>query len=285
MSIMDYQECFRWAMKFLSNGLIFNWLIGSALAFMIFAIKIGVALAHEYCVSDKTWIKRWIVLLTTSISYFAIFAAGPLILNRIEASSFYQNISLLLPYGWHVHMLVGGGLLVWGMMLLHSPSTNRNYTSIQKGAKYFLLLPCPVCIIVILSTTTIGCKLLGLSGWFAAVGLWAVFIGIVMASAIVMVLFFSHKLATDVLGISMLGIGLFLLTTSLFAPIYAETLQVLKLARHSNSHYLPARDFLLYLLTIITLFLAGFFFFIRTHLNMANKTSFCFLKHTFIRKE
>lgn len=119
-------------------------ILGILFSIGIFAVKGGVGLFYYLSKTTSTRLRAGTCSFY-ALSYFLIFLASDLILEKINLMRHLETIQSFLQTGMIVHLLMAGMLIVWGVLLL-----KRN-TGSGRGSKGWLLLavPCPVCGLVI----------------------------------------------------------------------------------------------------------------------------------------
>ncbi|BBO80678.1 hypothetical protein DSCO28_12440 [Desulfosarcina ovata subsp. sediminis] len=120
-------------------------ILGVLFSIGIFAVKSGVGIAYVvWGQKRKTLVVRGITLF--ALSYALIFGAAAMILPRLDPVSHLPAVQAFIQSGMIVHLIMAGLMMGWGIALLKhgdpSHSSSRGWL--------MLVLPCPVCITVIL---------------------------------------------------------------------------------------------------------------------------------------
>jgi len=133
------------------------WITGVLIAFSVFGIKVGLGLApHMYgrLISVQ---KKVMVLAGAFLTYLALFFSLSCLITHFNLMNYLDQFTNMLRYGMLLHLAVAMGLLFWGAkLLLQNPGEGKN-SSLAPGL--LLVLPCPVCAVVILLNLALSCSL------------------------------------------------------------------------------------------------------------------------------
>jgi predicted transporter len=202
------------------------WLGGMLFSLSIFVVKVGFGLGLGRL--------GWKGISLTLGLYLGIFLlAAPLSAGLIKL------LEPVVRKGPYLHALMAAGLIAWGIYVIHrlagpgpagglpakphiapAPDPDR----LTHRPVLFLLVPCPVCLTAIIFSTWAALQVFKLPALAVGAGLGLTFIILSLLVFLFIRLFtlrstlLSKRLA---LGLSMIGIGLYFLT-SLFLPAQIE---------------------------------------------------------------
>jgi predicted transporter len=116
---------------------------GLAMALSVFAFKTAVGEYYFFSIYRST-VKRTVFLAATWGAYLLLFVLAFALLSRFDLFGFAGNSSSFLQTGTALHLLLCGGLLVWGIRLLcHRPGETPDKA--DSNGWLLLAVPCPVC--------------------------------------------------------------------------------------------------------------------------------------------
>ncbi|WP_319407351.1 DUF2162 domain-containing protein [uncultured Desulfosarcina sp.] len=123
-------------------------ILGVLFGIGIFAVKSGVGIAY---VVWRQRSKRAVALGFTlfAIVYALVFAVAAVILPRVDPVRHLTAVQTFIQSGMLVHLIMAGLMMGWGIVLLKQKTTSRS----SSRGWLMLVLPCPVCITVILLST------------------------------------------------------------------------------------------------------------------------------------
>lgn len=242
--------------------------IGIVFAMGIFAIKSGVGI--HYLLTQKEGRKRTLAFLVFyALVYLCLFLSCAHIINKIDIISYFETVQRFLKYGMVLHVLMAGGLLVWGLLLLRS----RGKSSRGKYAWMALIIPCPVCITVVFLSLSFLISYFPDAVHMAAISTYLAFMGIVLTTIIVMSFWQYHSDGTPELtiGTGMVLISIYFLLSIIILPQFGNVGRIYRLAAYQGETQLTSSHELLSLCSVITAFLVWGFIRMKKKLNTRSK--------------
>jgi len=238
------------ACKSLILGIIFS--VG------IFAVKSGVGL-HYYLSKTETGKSKTATLTIYAASYLALFLVSGGILSRIDIIRHMEIVQAFIRSGMVVHLIIAGCLSLWGIRLLRQ---NRDADRASRGW-LMLVVPCPVCAIVIF------CSLGFLTACFpdsmlaATLLLFLVFLMINGFTVLVLTGGTRHHNRPPelVLGSAMLLIAVYFLLSVTVMPQFADADKIYRMALASAGDSSPRfQHMFLFAAGTAMIFVSGFAF-------------------------
>ncbi len=141
----------------------------------IFAIKTGIGL-HYFFVKKSLKVKTAIMTIYSGV-YFILFLLSYFLLKKIDFLQYFEQAQSFFKSGMFIHVIVAGLMAVWGIALLKQ--SNKNYKEKNHKGSYgwlVLVIPCPVCMTVILFTVAFLISYFPKSGITAVMGGYTAFI-------------------------------------------------------------------------------------------------------------
>lgn len=211
------------------------WL-GLVISIGAFAVKTGLGWAYLWlkCPPNR---KLAATALVAGL-YGLLFAFVYLFAARVNIMANYELLTPLWQGGVAMHWLMAVFLLLWGLVLLKSPSPAAGREGRRSRGWLALVIPCPVCLSVILMSST------GLALYFpdnalaATAGLFAVFAAIAAASGLIAMA--SRPKGSDSLesslGLAMIALALYFMVSALVTPQFGDLSKVYRLAAHAGEN-------------------------------------------------
>ena len=223
------------------------WITGALITFCAFGVKTGLGLGAQIYSRTVSSGKKVILLIGCFSAYLILFLG------------LYHVIT---HYGRLLYFAGALGLFLWGIRLAFQNPAEHNHLSF--GAGLFLILPGPVCAMVILFNLILAYSLFSLSPFLITLILFVLFSGILFVTSAI-IFPFRHKIGSwnSLLGISMALIGLYFFFTFLITPIYPEIKAAFTMAA-SNSPVSQIDFFHTAILGVI-IFILGSAGFIKTY--------------------
>lgn len=202
-------------------------LIGVLMAVGVFAVKSGAG-SHYYLSKSHGRVRNAGLVLCLALVYLAIFVAISLVIRKTNLLSFFDLIQGLMQWAMTLHFVMAAGLIVWGLVLI-----GRRGEGHRKSIGWLaLVVPCPVCLTVILFTLAF------LTAYFpdhpqkAALYAYAGFTAVQMATILVLG---AWRSKTDLspeftLGAAMLVIAVYFLLSVFIMPHFGELERIYRLA-------------------------------------------------------
>ena len=227
------------------------WIIGIFISLSTFGIKTGLGTAsilHDKIIYFKK--KIYFILIAISV-YIFLFTGLYLLIKFFPILNYLDNFFKVLQYGMLIHILVAAGIFLWGVRLLLNKS-HDNYS----GA-LIMILPCPVCALVIFLTLSFAYNIFSMSLIFITFMLLCIFFGLILITVLITIpfRFYIKKARTSFLGLVMVLMAIYFFLTVIIAPVYKDINDVYSLA--SKSTLKNSLDIKIFL----ALLLIGFIFF------------------------
>lgn len=231
-------------------------IIGLTFTIGIFALKSGVGL--YYLLSLKRKVKLKVFFSIYSAIYFFIFMLSSLILQKMNIIEHFEDIQTFLKSGMFIHMLMACLLLSWGVVLVKRQKSEKHITH----AWLLMVIPCPVCIMVIFFSAGFLVAFFPDSGNLAVLCAYAGFIIINIAAIVVMSFWkaLSDSTPEAILGSIMLFIAVYFILSIVILPQFSDLDKIYRLAAYKGEiNIINTGQFILYLLVIISSILFGFY--------------------------
>lgn len=211
------------------------WL-GLIISVVVFAVKTGLGWAYLWskCPKGRKLAATVIVIFT----YAVVFAVVFVLVSRLNLLAHYEVLLPLWQGGFMLHWLVAVLLFIWGLLLLRTPTGDNacNCGEIKSKGWLALVIPCPVCLSVVLMAVA------GLVLYFpdeafrATTGLFAVFVLIAGVSGVVMLLtrVRAQRPLEGTLGLAMILMAVYFMLTALLTPHFSEVSKVYRVASYAR---------------------------------------------------
>jgi len=227
--------------------------IGIVFAMAIFAVKSGVGI--HYLMTRKSEEKnRFTYLFLYSLVYLFLFLFCAHVINKIDIISYFETLQKFLKYGMILHVLMAGGLLIWGILLLR----NSGMPSKGKNAWVALIVPCPVCISVVFLSLSFLISYFPNEVHVAAVSAYAAFMAIVLLTLLVMAVWRKNSKEAPELtvGTAMVLIAVYFFLSIIILPQFGNVDRIYRLAAYEGETQTVGSKDLLLMCSIIIAFLA-----------------------------
>ena len=232
-------------------------IIGLTFTIGIFALKSGVGLYYLLSLKRKLILKL-LFFSIYSVIYLFIFMLSSLILQKMNIIEHFEDIQTFLKSGMFIHMLMACLLLAWGVILVKRQKSEKHITH----AWLLMVIPCPVCIMVIFFSAGFLVAFFPDSGNLAVLCAYAGFIIINIAAIVVMSFWkaLSDSTPEAILGSIMLFIAVYFLLSIVILPQFSDLDKIYRLAAYKGEiNIINTDQFILYLLVIISSILFGFY--------------------------
>lgn len=235
--------------------------IGIIFAMGIFAIKSGVGL-HYLLTKKKNKIIRSFFLSLYGLVYLLLFIVCSIILKHIDMLAYFEMFQQFLKSGMLIHVLMAGGLIVWGIILLkgRDSSTGKSYGWLA------MVVPCPICITVIFLSTAFLVSYFPDSGHMAVLWAYLAFMSIVIVTVTGMTLWGVRAGSTPEsdMGAAMLLIAVYFFLSVIIMPQFGDVDKIYRIAAYKGEkqQIRPMEIWLLYSI-ISAFFMTGFLNMIR----------------------
>lgn len=238
------------------------WIGGMLFSLSIFVIKVGFGLGLGRL--------GWRGIFLTLFLYLGIF-----LLTAIFSASLIKILEPVVRQGPYLHAFMALGMIAWGIYALRklpgqSPacgvqSNPQNHEAkesarVTQHSTLFLLFPCPVCLTAITFSTWAALKVIKLPALVVGLGLGIIFIILSLLTYFfirVFTLKSTHLNKRIALGLSMIGIGLYFLT-SLFLPAHIEAAKSIYQSFATEGSNIALSDHIGVFLLLLAAMLIGF---------------------------
>ncbi|MDR1045470.1 MAG: DUF2162 domain-containing protein [Candidatus Adiutrix sp.] len=208
------------------------WL-GMLISMAAFAVKTGLGWAYLWSQCPPG--RKTAASLALFGLYGLLFYGFSGLVSEINFLSHYDFLKPLWASGVTLHWLTAGLLLVWGLALFKSDSAGCVGRGRRSRGWLALVIPCPVCLSVILMSAG------GLALYFpkntgpALAGLFAAFVILALAGGLPLILgrAAGPGLRESDLGLAMIFMALYFIISASIMPQFAEIGQVYRLAAHA----------------------------------------------------
>ncbi|MCF8126964.1 MAG: DUF2162 domain-containing protein [Deltaproteobacteria bacterium] len=227
--------------------------IGIVFAMGIFAVKSGVGI--HYLLTQKGEGKnRFTYLSLYSLVYLFLFLSCAYAIERIDIIAYFETLQKFIKYGMVLHVLMAGGLLIWGILLLKS----SGMSSKGKHAWVALIVPCPVCITVIFLSLSFLISYFPNAVHVAAISAYLAFMTIVLITLTVMIFWRSNSKEKPELtvGTAMVLISIYFFLSIIIMPQFGNVGRIYRLAAYDGETQTVGSKDLLLMCGIIIGFLA-----------------------------
>ncbi len=231
-------------------------LLGLFFTIGIFALKSGMGL-HYFLVRKGRLKTKLFSFSLLSVTYFGIFVFSAHILQKIDIIQYFEAVQTFLKSGMFIHILMAGGLIIWGIVLLKG---NKKQTKKSFGW-LALIIPCPVCITVIFFSTAFLLSCFPDSGLLAVIWAYLGFMAIVIITVFSMSLWRAKSASApeSTLGAAMLIISVYFFLSVIVMPQFGDMDKIYRLAAYQDKDQsVNVRDILLLCSAMTALFTTGF---------------------------
>ncbi len=226
--------------------------IGIVFAMGVFAVKSGVGIHYLLARKEGVFGKCTHIGLY-GLLYLLLFLLCGHIIDRIDLISHFEAFQKFLQYGMGLHVLMAGGLLIWGLLLLRRAGKSGK----SNTAWLALIIPCPVCLTVIFLSLSFLISYFPDAVHLAAISAYGAFMAIVSVTVMVMALWLKHTRQTPELslGTAMILIAVYFLLSIIILPQFGSVDEIYRLAAHEGDTRIIEADDIWAFLSIISLFL------------------------------
>jgi len=216
-------------------------ILGLAFSLGIFALKNGLGLHYVLKTSQARVRSKVLGLCAYALLYAVLFALSFWGLEQVNLLNHFQTLQEVMRSGMLIHALLAGLLLVWGWILL-SRTTTGSHRSLGWIA---LVMPCPVCALVIFFNVSLLLAFFPQAGMTSLVLVWAGFVGTGLVTALLLTLLFPvFKTSPEsLLGGAMVSMAAFFLLSVMVMPQFSQLDEIYSLASYpgEKSQVSPAQ--------------------------------------------
>ena len=241
--------------------------IGLVMAIAVFAVKAGIG--WRYAISGRR-VGKLSLSLGILVAYGILFGAIYYLVTTIDLLRHYETFEPLWRNAMLLHWIMAASIFVWAIFLLRrsngSSAERMGDCCSSAQAWWALVIPCPVCLGVLLLSQSVLVLYFPEQSFWATVGLFFAFVAIALASAAATHIGSLGRRSSPQggLGMAMLITSSYFMLFALLAPGFAEAGRAYRIASYSQEK----SDFdpwtLIATLTIVTFFLLiGFVHFYR----------------------
>ena len=207
-------------------------ILGLSFSLGIFALKNGLGLHYFFTTSRGRVQKILLVIGLYVLIYAGFFLLSWWVLQEVAILDHFQTFLQAIRSGMLIHFLLAVLLAVWGLVLL---------TSSRSGAPKSwgwlpLVIPCPVCALVIFFNVSILLAFFPQAGVMPMIFGWAGFVSLGLGSALLLQLMFSRFETSpeSILGGVMLAIAAFFVLSVLVMPQFSRMDEIYRLASYQG---------------------------------------------------
>ena len=230
--------------------------IGIVFTMGIFAVKSGVGI--HYLLTRKAGGKSRLAFLSFyGLVYLFLFFSCAYIIQRIDVIAYFETVQRFLKYGMALHVLMAGGVLVWGVLLLKDSGKSVK----GKHAWLAMVFPCPVCITVIFLSLSFLISYFPDAVHMMAISAYLAFMGIALTTVITMALWQNNaRIAPELtMGTAMVLISIYFLLSIIVLPQFGNVSRIYRLATYQGETQMMGPRELLLLASVATVFFIGGF--------------------------
>lgn len=205
-------------------------ILGLGFSLGVFALKSG--LGMYYVLNGR--LNRGTGKVLAAAVFFGLYAGIFLFAWRIAPAldllEHMQTVQKAVQFGMIGHVIAAIVLGIWGVMLLAGRNRGTSWGWVP------LVVPCPVCLVVIGLNVFFLRSFFPQSGAMIAVWVWAGFVGLALAAALLL-RFARRYLSVDpeaLLGGAMLGVAIYFLLAVVFMPQFGQLDEVFRMAAYQG---------------------------------------------------
>lgn len=230
--------------------------LGLLFATGIFALKCGCGL-HYILARKRALAARACVLVSFAFVYLAVFAGSWGVCREADALRWFHLLSAVFQSGMLLHVVLAGGLLVWGLALL-----KRERTPDERSAGWIaLVVPCPLCAAVVFVTVAFLVSAFPDVSLRAVLGAYLLFVVLSLLTIGGLCLWGGATGAEpeSMLGTSMLFISTYFFLSAMLMPQFGDLDKVYRLAAYQPDQPGGGAWQLLVLFSVLLLCIGGGF--------------------------
>jgi len=205
-------------------------ILGIVLAVSIFAVKSGMGMTYLAARMKNRKRRVWI-FLGSALSYGLLFVAAFFLLKWLNQVALFPLFNKVMKYGMPLHFFLAFGMLVWAVYLL-----KRDHAYHTSRAFLLLVVPCPVCLTVVVLITAFIMAYFPKSSGLALAGVYVIYLVIQGVTMLVFSLWqkISQMDSDRILGWGMLLIAGYFILTVLIAPQMGDLKNIYRIATYKG---------------------------------------------------
>lgn len=238
------------------------WMGGMLFSLSVFVVKVGFGLGLGQLGGKGIFL--------TLFLYLGIF-----LLAAVFSASLIKILEPVVRKGPYLHALMALGMIAWGIYVIqkltgqgsecavqscHQDHQAKDPDRVTQRSALVLLLPCPVCLTAITFSTWAALQVIKLPALVVGLGLGATFTILSLLIYLFIKLFTLNSTLVSKrigLGLSMMGIGLYFLT-SLFLPTQIEAARTIYQSFTTEGSGIVLSDHIGVFLVLLAALLIGF---------------------------
>ncbi len=234
-------------------------ILGLTMAFSVFAVKSGAGLFYvvDTCPSAS---RRWVYRGAYSSGYALLFTLAYYSFTWLHIFDHVELFQDLTEAAMGIHVLMAAGPLFWAIQLLRTLQRNQAEPSLNR-AWITLIIPCPICLTVIVLTTALLISFFPERAWYSTCAGYALFV-IISLSASSLIQFARNRRqlsAESILGGSMLFSAAYLVLAVLLIPHWSDLDKVYRIASvQAEKSAMDVQLVIEAVAVLVFLFFAGF---------------------------
>jgi len=205
-------------------------LLGILMAVFIFSIKSGVGM-YYLMTNMKTWRGRGGAFLLSALSYGMLFLGSFHLFRFLKHVVLFPFFARIIRIGMPLHFALAFGMMVWSVLLLKGTASHKH-----SRAFWLLVVPCPVCLTVILLITAFMMSYFPKNGGELLILTFGIYL--LVQAGIVLILFSVQSAGRldpgRVLGWGMLLIASYFVLTVLVAPQIGGLDKIYRIAMYNG---------------------------------------------------
>ena len=205
-------------------------IVGIILAVSIFAVKSGIGI-YYIATHQREWKRRILTFLGSALSYGLLFIAAFLFLKWLNQVSLFPIFTRILRFGMPLHFALAFGMLAWAVYLLKRPASHR-----VSKAFLTLIVPCPVCMTVVVLITAFVMAYFPAHGRLVLLGVYGLYVVIQGFTLVAFTVWqkISRMDPDRALGWGMLLIAGYFILTVLMAPQMGDLRKIYRIATYKG---------------------------------------------------
>lgn len=235
--------------------------LGLLFATGIFALKCGCGL-HYISARQRTLAARLGIVLGFAFVYLVLFVGSWRICREVDALRCFNSLRVVFQSGMLLHVVLAGGLLVWGLALLKrklEPASPHG----QSAGWIALVVPCPLCASVVFVTVAFLVSAFPEDSLRAVLGAYLLFVtvGLLTIGGLHLWGRTTGAHPESILGTSMLLISAYFFLSAVLMPQFGDLDKVYRLAAYHGDKQVVNAGHWVALFSIVLACMGGGFWF------------------------